>query len=363
MPGIHAILEFRARMSEVLVEMSAGGKTRPGGAMNTRWMKPGVLALAWVLALASGARAQEVNCADGLDNDGDFLTDCADPDCSRDIACEVSATRNLDVVRDDPGIPSTSWQNIYLFSWPEIPNIADVADAGAFGDRCVAGPDGVVDSTDALCLLWNSAPHRTGDSMGLGRFNRSTCLFEMQIVIYGGIGTAFSGTSFALDRVEGYWVGVNASRVPPPTRSVILAGWSDRSWPGDAIALPSPMCRPALMLLHLPFDMMYRTADEFLCGLNGVDWVDANGDGNPDTCSRGIFDGFTPISVETFDNDPSAAPTGDLRSNNWPVARSVLMTDLGLQFLGPDFAVGPGDAVLVQIRDEHVQTLFSPPRF
>jgi hypothetical protein len=124
----------------------------------------GALTLAFILALAPNAPALETNCADGLDEDGDFLTDCADPDCGLDPACKVSATRNMDVVRGDPSDPLTTWQNTHLISWPEVPDIGDIAETAALGNKCVgdprsaAIPDGIIDSTDALCLLWHMGP-------------------------------------------------------------------------------------------------------------------------------------------------------------------------------------------------------------
>lgn len=336
--------------------------------MNIRWMEPWALALAFVLMVATWARALETNCFDGFDNDGDSLTDCADPDCERDRACDVGVTRNIDVVRDDPSIPATSWQNIYLLSWPEIPDIGDIGDSTASGNRCVgdpgstATPDGIVNSTDAICHIWRGGIAAWGDSLAFQRPDSDACTFQVEVMSLGLLGVAFSGAAFPLAPGAAYWVTVNGTRVAPPTRAVVLRGWNDSTWAGDIIQPPVSRCRPSVKLLHLPFDMLYRTADEILCGLEGIDWQDGDLDGDPDTCPNGIFDGSTPISVETFDNDPSAAPTGDPRSDDSGVPRSVLMTNLGLQFLGPPFAVGPGDAVLVQIRDEHATSLLVPPR-
>ena len=38
--------------------------------------------------------AAELNCADSMDNDGDLLIDCNDPNCAADSACQSSGTEN-----------------------------------------------------------------------------------------------------------------------------------------------------------------------------------------------------------------------------------------------------------------------------
>jgi hypothetical protein len=45
--------------------------------------------LGLVLLPVGTASAQETACNDGLDNDGDKLIDCKDPDCATDPACKV----------------------------------------------------------------------------------------------------------------------------------------------------------------------------------------------------------------------------------------------------------------------------------
>lgn len=64
--------------------------------MNTYKWRPLVgmfLGTGLALLLCTGAAmAQETNCTDGLDNDGDKLIDCKDSDCSADAACKPSGT-------------------------------------------------------------------------------------------------------------------------------------------------------------------------------------------------------------------------------------------------------------------------------
>ncbi len=42
----------------------------------------------------------EVDCADGQDNDGDGLVDCADDDCERATPCELTCLEIVDCARD-----------------------------------------------------------------------------------------------------------------------------------------------------------------------------------------------------------------------------------------------------------------------
>ena len=51
---------------------------------------PVAAVLLLLLAGAAPVAALESNCSDGLDDDADGLTDCADPDCIGNAACEVS---------------------------------------------------------------------------------------------------------------------------------------------------------------------------------------------------------------------------------------------------------------------------------
>jgi len=44
-----------------------------------------------LIACTAGEPEQGKLCQDGLDNDADGLTDCADPDCLVDGACETEA--------------------------------------------------------------------------------------------------------------------------------------------------------------------------------------------------------------------------------------------------------------------------------
>ena len=100
---------------------------------------------------------------------------------------------------------------------------------------------------------------------------------------------------------------------------------------------------------------MLRTANEILCGLETLDWVDVDPmDGNPDTCPAGIFDFASApgsgATIQTFDNDP-ASPTG----GNLYVGRTVISQGNGefgaALFIGSNFDLKPGEAYLANRAD------------
>ena len=49
----------------------------------------------------------------------------------------------------------------------------------------------------------------------------------------------------------------------------------------------------------------WRHVDELLCGVEGLDWVDADRDGLPDTCTAGAYDSVHGVSLAIFDGAPA----------------------------------------------------------
>ena len=320
--------------------------------------------------LAPSVHALEVNCTDGLDDDGDGPVDCADTDCWRDAACEESVTRTFTVQRSVPADPSTRWLNIYLVSWPEIPNIPDIGNNGASGGPkgCVGEPggptagDGIIDSVDAVCVIWTTDPLRTNGALVLSRFDTGTCQFHGTQVSRATIGgVAWGSLFFPIVPHEGYYLTISSRESVAPVFTPTLRGWRDAGWRGDSV-IAQLSCEPSLRILQVPYDTLATTVDEILCGEEGIDWQDVNADGKPDTCPNGLFDGTTPISIGSVDNDPTLAPTGNQLSDNAFIYRSVLLTGLELSFLGPRIAVVPGDAFLLVLRDSQQPTSWIDPR-
>ena len=114
----------------------------------------GTLIAVALLAACGGSgtssRMQELNCNDGLDQDGDGLTDCADPDCQATAACggradggpgETNCSNGLD--DDDDG--STDCDDRDCSDSPDCTG-GEICDDGLDNDD-----DGYVDCDDADC--------------------------------------------------------------------------------------------------------------------------------------------------------------------------------------------------------------------
>jgi hypothetical protein len=321
--------------------------------------------------LALSVRALEVNCTDGLDEDGDTLVDCRDPDCAADVACRQRVTRTLVEQRTVPTDPTTAWGNVFYVSWPEIADIPDVANEGTsvppFQARGCVGtpggptvPDGYIDSLDAICVIWMGADPTLQRGLVLDRFDPQVCQYRSSSLLYDGITTRCAGSSFAVQSHEAYEVHLAARGPTPAAYTFTMEGHADPSFTGTV--LQPERCAPMWHILQIPYDTYYASSDDILCGIEGVSWVDANGDGDPDTCTGGLFDGSAPLSVMTYDDDPTAAPTGDLAGNDAYIARTAVPTDKGLVFVGPRFPIQPGDAVMVQLRPEQQPVTWLPPR-
>jgi hypothetical protein len=310
-------------------------------------------AFGMVLALAAWPRLASCTetCTNGVDDDADGLRDCDDGDCRLDVACQLRVTIDVNQL-PYPLYPAlTAAGNRAYISWPDIPVIADDAGGSPSSPYCVGWPgapsrgDGVIDCDDVLCTFWR-API-AGDSIGLWRARGERQPYGRSLVFVGGriLGV---GDRFPISGREGYRLMAS----PTPGNAVgTLAGACDPAATDVTIAYPppqSPLDPPetyALVYLHLRWGGPVDEADEVLCGLRGTDWQDADGDGAPDTCTNGLFDGATPLTVATFDYDTSTSNATD----GHMIARTVRLTDRGLGFAGTDFALRDGDAVEVEM--------------
>jgi hypothetical protein len=268
--------------------------------------------------------------------------------------------RSFAVVRDG-GPAGAPFKNFYLVSFPIFNGLGDVANSSVGGDKCAAGPDGTVDSVDALCDLWTDKT--IPGSFAISRFNRDTCLFEVTPGSFDAFSGVDVGAPFALDRDFGYAITVASDEPAPPQNRAVIVGSHDPSYTGRDVRVPPSRCTPMNDIIEMHYHTMYQTANEILCGLEGVAWVDtAPADGNPDTCPDGIFDNTSSIAVGFFDNtdDNSTAPYGD----NEIRFRGALFDPFGgLQFFGPNFALVPGEGYLLAIDPAHTTTTWVQPHF
>jgi hypothetical protein len=325
----------------------------------------------WALLLVAGGavvtgapsvRAQEVACTDGLDDDADTRVDCWDRDC--DPICLQSVTLNFREI--GPPASTNTFRGVYYLSLPDYPLLDDVADSDPpmwTANGVCLGPgrgDGIINADDLLCTIFGSGTPMTGRGLlAFFRFDRTACGYDTRYLyfeyIFEELTSAGSWTA-PLDPRDGIWVTVPFDVAADNV--VTLRGWCDADAPPVVIGPPPSGCRPVLPILQVPWITPYRQADEILCGLEGVDWVDGDGDGDPDTCPNGIFDGTTPITVVSFDNDPDTVPESD----NLRIGRTALRTDLGLAFLGRNFPLVRGAAYEAVVRLGHSPTLWDPPR-
>jgi len=74
---------------------------------------------------------------------------------------------------------------------------------------------------------------------------------------------------------------------------IAIVGASGSRHDGTRIDLRGDCRNDVQALEHVssPFGVSWSSADDLLCGLEGIDWVDADLDGSPDACLQGIFDG------------------------------------------------------------------------
>lgn len=285
--------------------------------------------------------------------------------------------------------PVDGFRNVFYVSFPLFNGLGDVGSAvpntganppfetGCVGiDAGVVG-DGVITAIDALCDLWTD---RQG-AFTLSRYDIGTCSFVTCTgaaspfgVSYPNCDTDAWGTPLPRDeglKVEQTWPGSAVAN------SAVIVGSHDPSFAGRTLAANGG-CRPDLQLaiINLPYHTMYQNAIEVLCGLKGVDWTDADGDGTPewididgdttpDPCPNGIWDNVNPIAVLWPDNvDDNSGPAGTDTDN------TTLVCSVRLAFGVPNFPDGdacydliPGEGYLVQMNIAHAGSTFRSPHF
>jgi hypothetical protein len=301
-------------------------------------------------------------------------------------AQQFSVRRSLDHRRSGNGQPL---QNKYWISLPLQPDLPDDCNFGAtsLASRCVGDPggpvsgDGVIDSCDLLCAWWTArSNHATAGVMVVSRWQPETCEWQH---VSGSWGfrdrMSVAGERFPVDPTVGYQavVAVPVGARYDPINPIVLSGDPDPSWTGTRI-FSSTTCGPMGRRGHLvvfPFDALYARAQEILCGLEGVDWVDERDvsgnpgpDGNPDTCwddrdgdlrydagepLTGVHDGMRGIGVSYWDNTTNM---------NGPVTRTVApgFPAGRLSWNGPNLALVPGEAYYVSCSPGQ-SSLYRPP--
>jgi hypothetical protein len=147
----------------------------------------GAFALLVFWAGPVGAQAQKEVCNDGIDNDGDKLIDCADPDCSTDSACQKKTACTPGFWKNHPEL----WTQCCTAERPCSKLLSDLSargpgseairnDAAAFIEACAGH----------LCSgggeFTDSGLFRRGDSNDSGRVDIFDAVFTLQWLFGGG---------------------------------------------------------------------------------------------------------------------------------------------------------------------------------
>ena len=299
--------------------------------------------------------------------------------------------RSFDVIRSG-GTTGTPLQNKYIVSMPLFNGLGDVADVNhapaGWLSKCVGdagGPtvgDGNIDSADALCDFYTARANPNPGQMSLIYWDSANCAPITQSISVGfGGRVAFAPPEpFPLVRDVSYTVivGVGGGQTNNPVNRVVIVGSHDPSYTGHQLTA-STTCGPLaqrLDFINLFYHTMYTRADEILCGLENVDWVDLTDvagnpgpDGKPDTCWEdttvnnrydagepltGIYDGLHGISVQYWDNTPAF---------NGPIPRNVSPGFAGrLNWSGDNYALVPGEGYIVAMNAGH-SSVFTQPHY
>ena len=241
----------------------------------------------------------------------------------------------------------TGAQNLYLVSFPLFNGLGDVSN----GMGCDTG-DGVIDANDALCDLATDKDMSAGGAlMTIQRLNEASCLFEGRTILKVGANFSFIGAFLSEltspeNREVGFFINVNKNPADPdPENRAVIVGSHDPSWAGKMV---TRSC--AFTVLNLPYHTMYRSANEILCGLEGVDWTD-DGTGAPDMCEGGLYDPVSGLSVttQTF--------VGTFQG------RSAFNAGGTVRFIGTNFDLTPGDAYIFNMPEGYQDRLWLAPHF
>lgn len=303
--------------------------------------------------------------------------------------------RNFDFKRTSAA-GNAPLQNLYFVSFPLFNGLGDVADGvslsggNRYGDVCVGDPtgppgpagDGLINAFDAVCDLWTDRLNPSGGNFQFSYYDTTTCqlgtVAARRVLNQPNFGasTAFPPAGTDLWTDIGYLVsvlGVNGQ--PDPHNRAVIVGSHDPAFAGHTIHF-SRTCgtaAPRVDLVAIPYHTMWQKSVEILCGLRGVAWSDAaDNNWRPDdppppgfgVCNGGIFDdqlgtGHT-IQVSTFKvEDPALGGANGLV----PQVAKRNQFGFSLSPADPPFDLIPGEAYLVGISADHIDTILRSPHF
>ena len=268
---------------------------------------------------------------------------------------------HLDVRALPSGVPTA---NEYFVSVPLIQSFEDLANSSATeSNKCVgdpggpSAPDGLINADDVICAWWTSRPSGQGSFL-IARRDEPTAAYldrsgwwdaATSSIVFAGPWTAPLGSED-----EGWVVFVDGA-VGTQNRFVVTGG-HDSTTTGRVISAATD----TQFLVNEPYHAMYQRASEILCGLEGVDSIDVDGDGWVDYCHRGIFDESHDVTLVTYDNDIDGSP-GDGTYVSLTVSMSPLTRRI--VFSGTNFELKPGRACLAFITPSQLPRTFLAPHF
>jgi hypothetical protein len=181
----------------------------------------------------------------------------------------------------------------HLVTFPYSDFFEDIANSSQpGGDKCDisdSGPDGVIDADDVICRVWGDGdPALRIGTFTLQTFDPSTCAWQSRTATRTGfVGVQFLGAPRPFTPGIGYMVAVGRDFTGVEQDfDVEFVDTGIPAWPGQLTERPTcPEGAFAAILLHVPWDVCFDTADEALCGDEGVDWWDADGNRFPDACT------------------------------------------------------------------------------
>lgn len=258
----------------------------------------------------------------------------------------------------------TGSQNFFYLSYPLWNGLPDVADEGhaPFRSPCASlavdgafefTPDGVITLADVLCDTWTLIPTLTGSELASVQYiEPSDCSWVATILsiapAWGVVLGGAMGVELETIRDSGLLLQITQSR--PGVNRPVLVGSHDPSYAGYEFADPAT-CPRTILSPH--YHSLYQSSTEIFCGLEGVDWLDRDADGNPDTCDGGIWDGSTLFSLQHYRNEP-----GDIGF------RATVINAFGPSvFVVNPIALRPGHGYLLQVEPTSAPRTFIQPHF
>jgi len=243
----------------------------------------------------------------------------------------------------------------YFVSVPFVFSPEDIADA-SLADACDVASgagDGVIDSRDLLCSWWTS---RAG-SMTISRRDDAAQTWQSMTARRdaGGQVEFFGDWTQPLVAREAYVVTVGGGA----HNAVRIAGSHDPTQGCRDFEL-APGGGHTLLVYNMVYHTMCRRLDELTCGLEGIDWMDGNADGLPDTCPGGLFDvgSGAPVTLIAMDHRAGSPTYGE------EISRTVERDAFGdLVFSGENLELTPGEAYLVVLDAPFSGTVSCQPHF